>query len=1327
MNVTGTSGNETLNGGAAADVIDGLAGNDSLRGRGGDDSILGGLGDDTLIGGSGNDTLDGGDGFDFASYFDDGNDGGGVATTGKGVNVNLATGKATDNWGFTDTLVNIDQLRGSAFADVLTGGAIDSFEGFQGDGGNDTIDGGTGFDRIYYTGATVAVAVTLGGATPTSFGDGVGGTDTVVNIEEVRASAFNDTLTGSDNSSTESFEGRAGNDYIDGKGGNDRANYQSSTAAVNVDLVRGSATDGFGGTDTLVNIESARGSDFNDTLTGNDAFNNLDGRAGNDLLSGAAGEDTLTGGAGDDTLDGGSQLKQLDTANQNNEYDRAVFSDATGGVTVLLAPDGQRGSATGAGIGTDVLINIEYVVGSDFDDLIVGTDRIYNEIFRGNAGNDTLRAGTGSALDGGFDQVSYFDATGGVTVNLSTGRASGADGNDVLEGFEGVLGSHFADAITGNEADNYFQGYEGDDTIDGASGRDIVSYETASAGMLVDLARGTSSGPDGTDVLISIESIRGSTLGDTLIGSDGDNLINGRAGNDSVSAGAGADTVSGGLGDDTLDGGAGLDVLSYNTTTSAVTVNLGIGQALGEGTDQVSGFEEVRGSVFADSITGDSSDNTLVGNAGNDTLDGDVGFDTARFTGPRANYTIVDRGGGAWTVTDRIGSDGSDTLSNIENLVFADSDTTAPTVLDVQPPAGSIDIDPAGNIVVTFSEGVVRGSGSVAVKTGTGAAVATFDAATSAALTFSGSTLTINPPSDLPYGTSLVLEIDKGAVKDLAGNAHAGLRGHSFSTVTGVFLVGVDATGALPGGASLQGTGGVDSVNFAAARAAITVDLAAGTASGPGGTVSLVSIEVVVGSSFADSINGSAAENTFTGGQGNDTINGGAGTDTAVYADASAAVTIDLSSGTATGGAGADTLIGIENAVGSNFGDTLKGTSGGNRLDGGAGADRMEGGRGADVYVVDDAGDLVMEADNTPAEGDGLLAHLDIGSATDTVIASISYTLGNFLEILQLTGTADLSGTGNALANRLEGNAGSNVLQSLDGNDELDGGAGADRMEGGRGADTYYVDNTGDLVIETDNQAAAGAGDELVALDIGSATDKVIASVSFTLGNFVEILELAGSDALAGAGNALDNRLVGNSGNNNLTGGAGNDEIDGGAGADTAMFSGAKSAYSVLATGSNPSKFTVSSATEGTDTLTSIERLAFADVKLAFDVSANGAAAGNAALLLAALAGKGILSNKPLVGAVIGLLDAGQSLEQIAALGLGALLGPSATNVQIATLLFTHVVGAAPDASTAAAVAALMDSGAYTQSAFTAAVAQLDLNKASINLTGLAQTGIEYV
>ena len=95
--------------------------------------------------------------------------------------------------------------------------------------------------------------------------------------------------------------------------------------------------------------------------------------------------------------------------------------------------------------------------------------------------------------------------------------------------------------------------------------------------------------------------------------------------------------------------------------------------------------------------------------------------------------------------------------------------------------------------------------------------------------------------------------------------------------------------------------------------------------------------------------------------------------------------------------------------------------------------------------------------------------------------------------------------------------------------------------------------------------------------------------------------------------------------------------------------------------------------------------------------------------------------------AILGLQAAILLHLMIVALGLGALLGPSATNVQIATLLFTHVVGAAPDASTAAAVAALMDSGAYTQSAFTAAVAQLDLNKASVNLTGLAQTGIEYV
>ena len=180
----------------------------------------------------------------------------------------------------------------------------------------------------------------------------------------------------------------------------------------------------------------------------------------------------------------------------------------------------------------------------------------------------------------------------------------------------------------------------------------------------------------------------------------------------------------------------------------------------------------------------------------------------------------------------------------------------------------------------------------------------------------------------------------------------------------------------------------------------------------------------------------------------------------------------------------------------------------------------MTGLAGNDTYTVNDAGDLVIEA---------------LNQGTDTVQASISYTLTDNVENLTLTGTANLNGTGNNLNNILTGNSGNNILTGLAGNDSLDGKAGADTMIGGLGNDTYTVDNTGDIVTENLNEG----------------TDTVQASISYTLTDNVENLTLTGTANLNGTGNDLNNILTGNSGNNILTGNEGNDTLNGAAGIDT--------------------------------------------------------------------------------------------------------------------------------------------------------------------------------
>jgi len=214
------------------------------------------------------------------------------------------------------------------------------------------------------------------------------------------------------------------------------------------------------------------------------------------------------------------------------------------------------------------------------------------------------------------------------------------------------------------------------------------------------------------------------------------------------------------------------------------------------------------------------------------------------------------------------------------------------------------------------------------------------------------------------------------------------------------------------------------------------------------------------------------------------------------------------------GNSGANALSGLDGA------DTLIGGAGNDSLDGGTGDDELVGGTGNDLYLVDTAGDVVTE---------------NADSGTDTVRTDLGFTLGANVENLELTGSAGVSGSGNALANALTGNTGANALDGAEGNDTLDGGSGADAMTGGSGDDLFVVDNAGDTVVE--------ASDE--------GLDTVQSGVSYTLSGNVETLTLTGSGNFAATGNVAANLLAGNSGNNLLDGGAGADTMEGGAGNDS--------------------------------------------------------------------------------------------------------------------------------------------------------------------------------
>jgi trimeric autotransporter adhesin len=657
------------------DEVFGRGGDDTLNGGGGDDNLWGQAGDDELIGGDGDDALHGDDGSQSGSE-ETGDD---VLEGGAGADM-LFGGRGEDRlYGGS----GIDELYGNTEDDVLRGGS-----------GADLLRGGDGNDQLWAEEINGGVLFACDDASDAAIRGG----------ELLYGEAGNDVfLLGHDIEAT--VDGGADMDTLLLEDAIDSNVFTDGTSEVNViDLLTESGVTVFGAELIVREIENVEGGGYDDWFRGDNGANILRGWGGDDRLQGRQGADTLDGGSGRDVADYSGSL----------------------GVNVDLT----RATQIGSHAEGDILIDIEEVDGSYFNDIIRGNNAA-NYLF-GNDGGDVLEGrGGADTLNGGLgsDTASYESGLFAVNVRLGdavTGAGASASGGhaagDVLISIENLTGSQANDVLTGNAAANRLSGLNGvdelhggagddwisggfaGDLIDGGVGVDTADYAFATEGVFVQLgangAEGRADADQSTlfgsmfeDILQSIENINGSPFNDAIFGNELANELFGMGGND---------YLVGGLGGDFIDGGSGLDAVDYAGSPVGITIALdgSVGSGGFAAGDQLFGVEVIEATNLVDVLTGNAqgnvlegrgSNDTLRGNDGDDRLDGGAGAD-AMAGGDDDDTYIVDSMGD--TLTELAGQGVDEVRASVTYTLTAGADVE---ILRTTDDIGTVGINLTGN------------------------------------------------------------------------------------------------------------------------------------------------------------------------------------------------------------------------------------------------------------------------------------------------------------------------------------------------------------------------------------------------------------------------------------------------------------------------------------------------------------------------------------------------------------------------------------------------------------------------------------------------------
>jgi serralysin len=539
--------------------------------------------------------------------------------------------------------------------------------------------------------------------------------------------------------------------------------------------------------------------------------------------------------------------------------------------------------------------------------------------------------------------------------------------------------------------------------------------------------------------------------------------------------------------------------------------------------------------------------------------------------------------------------------------------------------------------------------------------------------------------------------------------------------------------------------GGSDTIDASALSVGARLDLRSGALSSVGvttqgfygvdnlGLVATSVIENAIGTPADDVLLGNSLDNRLTGGAGNDWIEGGEGLDSALFEGSRSAYEVSTGFGKVfvrarDGVGGFDTLLGIESLVFADRTITLAASP--LSADSSYSVDED----GTLATLLPDAGDVARSAVSfrlvgTPQHGsaaissDGRLSYTPTPDywGTDAIAYDISTAGGSnrymaYVEVLPVNDAAPLARAMSVLV------PGSFLLRGqLPAASDVDG----DTVTYSIATDT----RNGDLTLSPsgaftylNKSGLTGTDTFSYGISDGMGGSNVY-TVSLTMQSVASLIEGSqGNDVLAGR--SFGDAYAGYAGNDRITGGVSDDLIDGGADIDTAAFSGPRSAYTLATT---PYGWSVRSTAEGRDNLVAIERLSFADRSVALDLDGH---AGAVAQIIRAIFGPSFLANRDFVGIGLQLFDGGTDYSEVVRLAVGtdlfAQLAGGRSNEAFVDHVYRNVVGVLPTAGERSEYAGLIGSGAFTQASLAELACLVSVNAASVELVGLAATGIEF-